>query len=912
MSAPPLIRAPSPLPFSGGTNNTNSGNGGGGGAGGGGGGVISFHIQIGLSREPVLLDAAELSLSQVREVACSIVDQKLPECGFYGMYEKILLFRHDQTSDNVLQLLRSASQIQEGDLVEAVLSASATVEDFQIRPHCLFVHSYRAPTFCDHCGEMLWGLVRQGLKCEGCGLNYHKRCAFKIPNNCSGVRRRRPSNVSLTGGIINIGRPLSAEPSPPHYTDEALLSPVSPSMEQKKQLDYFPGRERRSSSQSYVGRPIELDKIFLSKVKVPHTFLIHSYTRPTVCQHCKKLLKGLFRQGLQCKDCKFNCHKRCAPKVPNNCLGEVSINGELLSPGAESDVVMGCLDDHDINRGGGLLDDMDEALTSDGGLLLETGPGDLCDMHDSDLDESNRAISPSTSNNIPLMRIVQSVKHTKRKSSNVMKEGWMVHYTSKDTLRKRHYWRLDSKCITLFQNDTGSKYYKEIPLSEILSLEPAQNFSLLPDGANPHCFEIATASLVYYVGENLQRAEPSMTGSSILVSGVGQDVARMWEMAIQHALMPAVSTGVCHSSHRSGHKEVSISISVSNCQIQENVDVNSVYQIFPDEVLGSGQFGIVYGGKHRKSGRDVAIKIIDKLRFPTKQESQLRNEVAILQSLHHPGVVNLDCMFETPERVFVVMEKLHGDMLEMILSSEKGRLPERITKFLVTQILVALRHLHFKNIVHCDLKPENVLLASADSFPQVKLCDFGFARIIGEKSFRRSVVGTPAYLAPEVLRNKGYNRSLDMWSVGVIIYVSLSGTFPFNEDEDINDQIQNAAFMYPPHPWKKVSQEAIDLINNLLQVKMRKRYSVDKTLSHPWLQDYQLWLDLRSLEQRMNERYITHESDDLRWHHHAQLGGLDYPAHLVNGPRSDVGQGMERYQEQEEELETLSERVSEL
>ncbi|XP_037397610.1 serine/threonine-protein kinase D1 isoform X3 [Pygocentrus nattereri] len=880
MSVPPVIRAPSPVPGSQG---------------------VSFHIQIGLSREPVLLDSGDFSLAQVREMACSIVDQKFPECGFYGMYDKILLFRHDPTSENILQLVKCASDIMEGDLVEVVLSASATVEDFQIRPHALFVHSYRAPAFCDHCGEMLWGLVRQGLKCEGCGLNYHKRCAFKIPNNCSGIRKRRLSNVSLTG--LTNTRSVSAEPSPT-TSDEALLSPVSPSMEQKSQADIFPGRGR-SNSQSYIGRPIELDKILLSKVKVPHTFVIHSYTRPTVCQHCKKLLKGLFRQGLQCKDCKFNCHKRCAPKVPNNCLGEVSRNGDLLSPGAESDVVMeeGC-DDHDGERISPFMDDMEESLVSDPVALLDAGHGDLVDFHDPDPDESSRVISPCTSNNIPLMRVVQSIKHTKRKTSNVMKEGWLVHFTSKDTLRKRHYWRLDSKCITLFQNDTGSKYYKEIPLSEILSLEPAKTFNLLTEGANPHCFEIATTSLVYYVGENLSRME-DCHGSSMLVSGAGQDVARMWEMAIQHALMPVISKGMAHTGRHSQHN-ISISISVSNCQIQENVDISTVYQIFPDEVLGSGQFGIVYGGKHRKTGRDVAIKIIDKLRFPTKQESQLRNEVAILQNLHHPGVVNLECMFETPERVFVVMEKLHGDMLEMILSSEKGRLPERITKFLVTQILVALRHLHFKNIVHCDLKPENVLLASADSFPQVKLCDFGFARIIGEKSFRRSVVGTPAYLAPEVLRNKGYNRSLDMWSVGVIIYVSLSGTFPFNEDEDIHDQIQNAAFMYPPNPWKKVTPEAIDLINNLLQVKMRKRYSVDKSLSHPWLQDYQMWLDLRNLECKMQERYITHESDDMRWEHFAEQNGLQYPAHLIN-PHADVSKEAES---EDAIMSMLSDRVS--
>lgn len=794
---------------------------------------VSFHIQIGLTREFVLLPAAS-ELAHVKQLACSIVDQKFPECGFYGLYDKILLFKHDPTSANLLQLVRSAADIQEGDLVEVVLSASATFEDFQIRPHALTVHSYRAPAFCDHCGEMLFGLVRQGLKCDGCGLNYHKRCAFSIPNNCSGARKRRLSSTSLASGhSVRLG---SSESLP--CTAEELS---------RSTTDLLPRRPPSSSSSSssssfYTGRPIELDKMLMSKVKVPHTFLIHSYTRPTVCQACKKLLKGLFRQGLQCKDCKFNCHKRCATRVPNDCLGEALING---------DVPMEEAADYSESDKSSLSDDLD-----DSGVI----PGSHSEnaLHASEEEEGEGGKAQSSLGYIPLMRVVQSVRHTTRKSSTTLREGWLVHYSNKDTLRKRHYWRLDCKCITLFQNNTTNRYYKEIPLSEILAVESAQNFSLVPPGTNPHCFEIVTANVIYFVGET----PGSAPGGP---SGQGTEAIRGWETAIRQALMPVILQDAPTAPGHTPHRRASLSISVSNSQIQENVDIATVYQIFPDEVLGSGQFGVVYGGKHRKTGRDVAVKVIDKLRFPTKQESQLRNEVAILQSLRHPGIVNLECMFETPEKVFVVMEKLHGDMLEMILSSEKGRLPERLTKFLITQILVALRHLHFKNIVHCDLKPENVLLASADPFPQVKLCDFGFARIIGEKSFRRSVVGTPAYLAPEVLLNQGYNRSLDMWSVGVIMYVSLSGTFPFNEDEDINDQIQNAAFMYPASPWSRISSGAIDLINNLLQVKMRKRYSVDKSLSHPWLQEYQTWLDLRELERKMGERYITHESDDARW-----------------------------------------------
>uniref|UniRef100_A0A8C7RJ06 Protein kinase D4 n=1 Tax=Oncorhynchus mykiss TaxID=8022 RepID=A0A8C7RJ06_ONCMY len=616
---------------------------------------------------------------------------------------------------------------------------------------------------------MLWGLVRQGLKCDGCGLDFHKRCALQLPSDCSRARRRV------------CGPSLSLFP-PARPRTHSLSTPAGGSMEE---ISMFKPRPRPPS---WADQPVWLGVVqgkggVAGRARVPHTFHIHSYTKPTVCQHCYHLLKGLFRQGLQC-------------------------SGER---GLRSGV---------------------EGHSSD----WEVGHWGTKYMYDA---FSNH--TPCFSSYIPLMRVVQSVCHTKRRASGVLREGWLLHHTNTDTLRKRHYWILDWKNITLYQNETSTKYYKELPLSNVLQVRgPAQlSGPLLPDNS-AHSFEVVTGTLVYCV----------------LAGRDGQ----AWETAVRQALMPVQSSGQ---------------------------DISSVYQIFTDEVLGSGQFGVVYGGTHRQSGYPVAIKVIDKTRFPTKQERQLRNEQAILQNLSHLGVVLLEGMFETLEHVFVVMEKLHGDMLEMILSNEKGRLPERTTRFLVTQILEALRYLHFKHIAHCDLKPENVLVASPDPFPQVKLCDFGFARIIGEKSFRRSVVGTPAYLAPEVISIHGYNRSLDMWAVGVVLYVSLSGTFPFNEDEDISQQITNASFMYPRLLWSNISLEAVSLINNLLQVSVRRRFSVGKALGHAWLQDFQLWCDLREFEQRMGCQYLTHKGDEDRWRHHAQERGLLFPSHLPWTPGHD-------------------------
>merc|ERR1711971_914608 len=721
-----------------------------------GGQQLSFSFQIGLVKDKIKVDVTDLTLKSLKTLAVSFVNEKFHEHEITRLAERLLVFRHDYSSEKILQTVNSVTDVKEGAVIELVLNTQPLGnKDVEIRPHSLVIHSYKTPTFCDVCKEMLFGMFKQGLKCEYCGLNIHKKCVKYLP-------------------------------------------------------------------------------------KIPHTFVLHTFTKPTKCHFCNKLLVGVIKQGVQCKDCRYNAHKKCAERVPNDCTGVLPSEGLDGEASEESN-------DFDEHNGGESDEERQPPEVDDGSPIVT--PSNF---------ESHLAAQP-THSNIPVQRLVQSVKQTKRVGAKTIKEGWMVHLTDKDNMRKRHYWRLDSKSITMSKSETGPNYYKEVPLSEILSVEKSNGES----GDPVFCFAIKTASVVFFVGED------SASNDNAAGAVSNKLAVTEFEAAIRSAVTPVVKT----SSEAAVSKEepsaapvkeakaVSVKVPEKEKEGRET-EISKAYQIFPDEVLGSGQFGIVYGGVHRISGRAVAIKVIDKLRFPTKQEAALKNEVQILQNLSHPGVVNLERMFETPERIFVVMEKLRGDMLEMILSSEQGRLSERITKFLVTQILVALKHLHSKNIVHCDLKPENVLLSSDSDFPQVKLCDFGYARIIGKKSFRKSIVGTPAYLAPEVLysnvlKKRGFNRSLDMWSTGVIIYVALSGQFPFNEDVDIEDQIKNAHFMYPNRPWRSISKEAVNCIQNLLVVEHEARYTVDDALADLWVSDIQCKADIGRLEEEVGEIWLT-------------------------------------------------------
>lgn len=224
------------------------------------------------------------------------------------------------------------------------------------------------------------------------------------------------------------------------------------------------------------------------------------------------------------------------------------------------------------------------------------------------------------------------------------------------------------------------------------------------------------------------------------------------------------------------------------------------YYIIGDQI-GSGVCGQVHFCVHRETQQQCAVKIIDTRKFVMTgglSIDDLKEEAEMMQQLDHPNIIKVLDTYQSAYAVFIVMELLRGgDLFDRIV--ERGKYTEDTARKLMVNLLSAVEYLHSKNIIHRDLKPENILLVDSYNDVDVKLTDFGLAKKANQEGLK-TFCGTPQYFAPEVLSRKTsengigrYGAAADVWSLGVVLYILLSGTFPFAE-EHLFDQVSQLIF----------------------------------------------------------------------------------------------------------------------
>ncbi|XP_067942877.1 testis-specific serine/threonine-protein kinase 1-like [Watersipora subatra] len=249
--------------------------------------------------------------------------------------------------------------------------------------------------------------------------------------------------------------------------------------------------------------------------------------------------------------------------------------------------------------------------------------------------------------------------------------------------------------------------------------------------------------------------------------------------------------------------------------------------------LGEGSYAKVKSAHSDKEKKNVAIKIINQRRAPKDfRERFLPRELEILQSIHHENLVNLYEIFKMNGKVYICMEIAgHGDLLEYI--KLRGSIPDRRSCTFFRNLLDGVEYLHSHNIVHRDLKCENLLL---DVHNNIKISDFGFARRFENSETCRTFCGSAAYAAPEILQGVPYEpRGYDVWSMGVILYIMVCGSMPFDDSNIrrmIRDQTERrVGFRHSKH----VTESARNLIHSILEADVSRRYKITEIRAHAWM-----------------------------------------------------------------------------
>ncbi|XP_021658434.2 calcium-dependent protein kinase 24-like [Hevea brasiliensis] len=253
--------------------------------------------------------------------------------------------------------------------------------------------------------------------------------------------------------------------------------------------------------------------------------------------------------------------------------------------------------------------------------------------------------------------------------------------------------------------------------------------------------------------------------------------------------------------------------------------------------LGRGEFGVTYKCFEKETGNAYACKTISKAKLRTEIDIQdVRREVEIMKHLpKHPNIVSFKEAYEDKEGVYLVMELCEGgELFDRIVT--KGHYTERAAAMVTKTILEIVKVCHDHGVIHRDLKPENFLFADAGEKSQLKAIDFGLSIFFEPDQRFSEIVGSPYYMAPEVLR-RNYGAEVDVWSAGVILYILLCGVPPFwaETEEAIAHAIVGGKIDFARDPWPRVSEQAKELVKSMLDQNPYNRFTVEEVLEHPWI-----------------------------------------------------------------------------
>ncbi|EER18003.1 calcium-dependent protein kinase, isoform, putative [Perkinsus marinus ATCC 50983] len=273
---------------------------------------------------------------------------------------------------------------------------------------------------------------------------------------------------------------------------------------------------------------------------------------------------------------------------------------------------------------------------------------------------------------------------------------------------------------------------------------------------------------------------------------------------------------------------------IKNARIKQK-DISQVYEILEDRVLGTGMNGKVYLARNKATGEKVAVKTLTTENLNSRKFELLRNEVEIYLHLDHPNVCRLLEVYEDNANVRLVMEACTGKELFERLASKK-RYGEQDAAQVAKQMLDALHYCHKQNICHRDLKLENWVYADTSENAPLRLIDFGFSKVFTQNQPMTAMHGTVYYVAPEVLEGS-YDSKCDVWSIGVIVYMILSGAPPFggSTDAQIISNVRNGRFSFEGPRWAGISDSAKEFISFLLQRDPAKRPSAIEASKHEWI-----------------------------------------------------------------------------